>query len=194
VDFYPQIPLSSPFYVDYGSDERVAKIRRSIINKHSRSQGITLKIIIEIRVLFIMWRTMGGLNLSVAYTYGSSRDDSSDRFDATLVNSFNLRSNYAASNFDQRQLLNVSYIYDLPSLAQGFGSFLRRFYQSEAQLNQPYSASGLMHRLFDNWQFSGITTAQSGTPFSVINGGSAVNGISVLDNAGVESAPGPIPT
>jgi hypothetical protein len=135
-------------------------------------------------------RTMGRLNLSVAYTYGSSRDDSSDRFDATLVNSFNLRSNYAASNFDQRQLLNVSYIYDLPPLAQGFGSFLRRFYQSESQLDQPYTASGVMHRLFDNWQFSGITTAQTGTPFSVINGGSAVNGISVLDNAGVANGIG----
>lgn len=134
-------------------------------------------------------RTVGRLNLSVAYTLGRSTDDSSDRFDATLVNSFDLRSNYAPSNFDQRQLLNISYIYELPSLAS-FGKILRPFYQSDQQLNQPYTASWLMHKLFDNWEFSGITTAQTGTPFSVINGGSAVNGVSVLDNAGVANGIG----
>jgi hypothetical protein len=129
-------------------------------------------------------RTFGRLNLSLAYTYGSSTDDSSDRFDATLVNSFNLRSNYAPSDFDQRQLLNISYVYDLPSLA-GLGSVLRYFYQRDSGLSQPYSPSWLAHRLLDDWEFSGITTAQTGTPFSVINGGSALDGISVLDNAGV---------
>ena len=134
-------------------------------------------------------KTVGRLNLSLAYTLGRSADDSSDRFDATLVNSFNLRSNYAPSNFDQRHLLNVSYVYDLPSLV-GLGHVLRPFYQSDAQLEQPYTASWLAHGLLDNWEFSGITTAQTGTPFSVINGGSAVDGVSVLDNAGVANGIG----
>jgi len=134
-------------------------------------------------------RTVGRLNLSLAYTLGRSADDSSDRFDATLVNSFNLRSNYAASNFDQRHLLNASYVYDLPSLA-GIGKALHYLYQTDAQLGQPYTPSWIMHRLFDNWEWSGITTLQTGTPFSVINGGSAVNGVSVLDNAGVANGIG----
>jgi len=134
-------------------------------------------------------RTTGRVNLSLAYTYGSSRDDSSDRFDATLVNSLNLRSNYAPSNFDQRQLLNISYVYDLPSLAD-LGRILRPFYQADTQLGQPYGASEFMHRLLDDWELSGITSAQTGTPFSVINGGSAVDGISVLDNAGVANGIG----
>jgi Carboxypeptidase regulatory-like domain len=134
-------------------------------------------------------RTVGHLNLSIAYTLGSSMDDSSDRFDATLVNSFNLRSNYAHSNFDQRQLLNVSYVYDLPSMA-GLGHVLRRFYQPDAQLEGPYAASRFARALLDNWEFSGITSAQTGTPFSVINGGSAVDGVSVLDNAGVANGIG----
>lgn len=134
-------------------------------------------------------RTVGRLNLSVAYTFGSSRDDSSDRFDATLVNSFNLRSNYAPSDFDQRHLLNASYVYDLPSLT-GLGHVLRRFYQSDQQLAQSYAPSWLAHRLLDDWELSGITTLQSGTPFSVINGGSAVDGVSVLDNAGVANGIG----
>jgi hypothetical protein len=124
-------------------------------------------------------RTVGRLNLSLAYTLGSSRDDSSDRFDATLVNSFNLNSNYAPSNFDQLHLLNVSYVYDLPSF-EGLGKVFRH-----SQSEQPNSSSRLARGLFEDWELSGITTAQTGTPFSVINGGSAVDGVSVLDNAGV---------
>jgi hypothetical protein len=50
-------------------------------------------------------------------------------------------------------------------------------------------ASGLLHELFSAWEFSGVTTFQSGTPFSVINGGSA-SGVSVLDNAGVANGLG----
>lgn len=134
-------------------------------------------------------RTYGHLNLSAAHTYGSATDDSSDRFDTTLVNSYNLRSNYAPSNFDQRQLLNISYVWELPSLAN-IGRPLRYFYETDRQLGQSYTPSGLMHRLFDNWELSGVTTAQTGTPFSVINGGSAINGVSVLDNAGVANGIG----
>jgi hypothetical protein len=50
-------------------------------------------------------------------------------------------------------------------------------------------ASHAGHVLFDGWELSGITTFQSGTPFSVINGASS-NGISVLDNAGVANGTG----
>jgi hypothetical protein len=46
------------------------------------------------------------------------------------------------------------------------------------------SAARYARVIADGWELSGITTFQSGTPFSVINGASA-NGISVLDNAGV---------
>jgi hypothetical protein len=134
-------------------------------------------------------RTFGHLNLSAVYSYGSATDDSSDRFDTTLVNSYNLRSNYAPSNFDQRQLMNLSYVWELPSLAN-IGRPLRYLYQSDRQLEQAYTPSSLMHKLFDNWELSGVTTAQTGIPFSVINGGSAFNGVSVLDNAGVANGIG----
>jgi hypothetical protein len=134
-------------------------------------------------------RTAGPLNVDLVYTFGRSADDSSDRFDSTLVNSYNLRSNYAASNFDQRHLLNIGYVYEVPSLAR-FGRFLDYLYKSDAQLAQPSEPSWLSHQLLDGWEFSGLTTYQTGTPFSVINGGSAVDGVSVLDNAGVASGTG----
>jgi len=53
-----------------------------------------------------------------------------------------------------------------------------------------FAGSWLGRNLFDGWEFSGITTYQSGTPFSIINGGSASTGISVLDNAGVANGTG----
>jgi hypothetical protein len=60
-------------------------------------------------------RVQGPLNLGVAYTYSHSLDNASDRSDTTFVNSYDLRSNRASSNFDQRQLLHISYVYSLPA-------------------------------------------------------------------------------
>src|SRR5207248_9446732 len=51
---------------------------------------------------------------SFAYTWSHSIDDSSDRFDGSFVDSYNPGANRASSNFDQRHILNFSYIWDLP--------------------------------------------------------------------------------
>ena len=59
-------------------------------------------------------RTKGSLTLGVAYTYSHSLDDASDRASGNFANSINLKQNYASSDFDERQLLSVNYIYDLP--------------------------------------------------------------------------------
>jgi hypothetical protein len=136
-------------------------------------------------------RTQGPLTVGVSYSYSHSLDDSSDRSDATFVNSYDLHSNRASSNFDQRHLVNVSYVYDLPLLkwAQAFSNWAHA--EDSDRLNGTYQArgeSGLARALFKGWQISGITVFQSGTPFSVINGGSST--ISVLDNAGVANGVG----
>jgi hypothetical protein len=102
-------------------------------------------------------RTMGGLTLDVAYTYSHSIDDSSDRYDAGFVNSYNWAAYRASSSFDVRQILNVSYIYDLPF----------------------FKKPGLSHSLLGGWQWSGIASYSGGTPFSV------VNRTTYGDNAGV---------
>jgi len=90
-------------------------------------------------------KTVGDLQLSAAYTYSHSIDDSSDRSDNAFVNSYDVAANRGSSEFDQRHSLAISYIYGLP--------FFR----------QP----GLTHTLLGGWQLSGITVAQSGLPFSV---------------------------
>ncbi|MGH9550229.1 MAG: TonB-dependent receptor, partial [Terriglobales bacterium] len=107
---------------------------------------------------FSVRRTMGSLNLSVAYTYSHSIDDSSDRFDGSFVDSANPSANRASSNFDQRHILNFSYVWDLP----GF-------------------KSGLTNTILGGWQFSGVTSYSTGTPYSVIVSN---------DNAGVSNGVG----
>jgi hypothetical protein len=95
-------------------------------------------------------RTVGRLNFSFAYTYSHALDDSSDRFDTSFRNSFNLAQSYASSTFDQRHNLSASYVYAFPFF--------------ERQSNR------LLKGTLGGWQISGITTFQTGTPFSVANG------------------------
>jgi hypothetical protein len=107
-------------------------------------------------------RTLGSLIVNAAYTYSHSIDDSSDRGDARFVDSYNLRANRASSNFDQRHNLNFSYVYDLPFFSK---------------------SSGLTKTMLGGWEWSGITTIQSGTPINISNG-------VVGDNAGVGNGVG----
>jgi len=112
-------------------------------------------------------KTVGALQFSVAYTYSHSIDDSSSGGDTGFVDSYDLAANRASSNFDQRHVVAISYIYDLPF----------------------FKGKGLTHSLVGGWQVSGITSLQTGSPFSVYNtGGGALSTPS--DNAGVANGVG----
>jgi hypothetical protein len=99
-------------------------------------------------------RNFGGLNLSFSYTYSHSIDDSSSRQDNNLVNAFNPASNRASSDFDQRHILNFSYVWDLPF----------------------FKERGWKNLVLGGWEYSGIVTFATGSPFSATFAG---------DNAGV---------
>jgi hypothetical protein len=136
-------------------------------------------------------QTTGPLTIGVAYTYSHSLDDSSDRASANFANSLDIHSNHASSDFDQRHLLNINYIYDLPllRLLQGF-THLVGSGSDPADEGGPASVSPagqiapFWTTVLGGWQLSGIITAQTGTPFSVINGGGS-DGTGTADNAGV---------
>jgi hypothetical protein len=129
-------------------------------------------------------RTKGPLTAGIAYSYSHSIDDSSDRTDPTFVDSLDLRTNKASSDFDQRHLLNISYVYSLPKLSQALQNWSNS--QGSPSSNGPIRLARI---LADGWQWAGITTYQSGTPFSVINNAGS-SGIGVLDNAGVANGIG----
>ena len=169
---------------------------QNVADSHYNGMQITLR------------RTKAPLSLEVAYSYSHSIDDSSDRFDSTFVDAFNLRTNKASSNFDQRQLLNISYVYQFSFLRLAHST--RDLWKRQADLwsdskdASPPKTSGtytppetsgffnswLARNLLEQWEFTGVTTYQTGTPFTVINGGSPETGISVLDNAGVANGTG----
>jgi len=132
----------------------------------------------------------GPLTVGVSYSYSHSIDDASDRSDPILVDSYDLRQNKASSSFDERHLLNISYVYRIPlkNLPRRFSDWAN---MKPTDNDAPPSTccSTLLTALLEGWELSGVTLYQSGTPFTVIN--SAGNtGISLTDNAGVSSGLG----
>jgi hypothetical protein len=95
---------------------------------------------------FLLRRSAGGLELDFAYTYSHSIDDSSDRYDGSFVNTYDPAANRASSNFDQRHLINASYIWDIPV----------------------FTHPGMAHTFLGGWEFSGETNFATGSPFSVL--------------------------
>ena len=105
-------------------------------------------------------RSIGALQLNVAYTYSHSIDDASDGGlfgDGGILNAYDFAAFRASSNFDQRHTFTTSTVYDLPF----------------------FKGSGLSNKLLGGWELSGIGTWQTGTPFS------AYNGAANPDNAGL---------
>jgi hypothetical protein len=107
-------------------------------------------------------KTIGTLNLTAAYTYSHSIDDSSDRSDGTFVNSYSPAMGRASSTFDERHMLNVGWVYDFPQ----------------------FKKTGFTHAVLGGWEWSGIETFATGTPVTV------TNGTTYGDNAGVGNAIG----
>ncbi len=104
-------------------------------------------------------RYFGRLNGSLAYTYGHSLDDASDGgIGAEILNTYNVGASRATSNFDEKHVLEVSLVYDLPL----------------------FTKPGLLHSVLGGWQISDLTGFQTGTPFSINNS----SGQSRSDNAG----------
>ena len=110
-------------------------------------------------------RTAAHSQVTVAYTYSHSIDDSSDRYDGNFLNSYNMGLTRASSNFDQRHILNIGYVLDIPFFP---------------------NTSKVVRTIFGGWQLSGLTTVQTGTPFSITAG----NGSGFLTGAGVGNGTG----
>jgi hypothetical protein len=142
-------------------------------------------------------RSKGAFTLGLAYTYSHSFDEASDRASANFADSLSLKSNYASSDFDERNLLSINYIYDLPiiQLLNRFTHFASDDSAGEAaapaqgKAASDWQSGKLVKILLDHWQLSGITAHQTGIPFSVVNVGSA-SGVGTADNAGVGDAIG----
>jgi hypothetical protein len=92
------------------------------------------------------------LQFLAAYTLGKSTDYYSggplNELFAMPGDQLNWKLNYGPSDYDRRDRLVTSFVYDLPELSSGKRA-------AKALLN--------------NWQVNGILTLQTGTPFSIID-------------------------
>jgi Carboxypeptidase regulatory-like domain len=119
-------------------------------------------------------RRWGGGYFQGAYTFSRSTDATSSgntAFNTAYNDESTLNASRGLSDFDRPHRLAVSYRYDLP------------FYNN---------ASGAKRAVLSGWSVSGITIAQSGTPFSVLDtaGGSAFLGSGLTTTLTASLAPG----
>jgi hypothetical protein len=96
-------------------------------------------------------RMSHGLQVNVAYTYSHSLDEGSGLGAGLFFNGndpLKPRTAYGSSDFDRTHVLSVSYVYMIPTLKH---------------------ATGLMNAVANGWGIQGVTVAQSGEPFSIID-------------------------
>jgi len=111
-------------------------------------------------------RTSHGLALLLSYTYSKSFDDISSVFGGSVgsglpQNSRDLPADRGPSDFNAVNRFSGSFVYDLP---------VHRLWS-----NGP-------GRLLDNWQASGIVTAQTGSPFTVVLPGAPASSAAAFGN------------
>jgi Carboxypeptidase regulatory-like domain len=90
-------------------------------------------------------RFSGASQIGLAYTWSKNlTDDQTDRSTAP-ENSYSTQTEYGRAQFDRRHVLTVNYVYELP------------FFRGK---------KGAEEALLGGWQVSGITTFQTGLPFT----------------------------
>jgi hypothetical protein len=96
-------------------------------------------------------RMSHGLMVNASYTWSHSLDEGSGLGAGLFFNGNNPlvpRTAYSSSDFDRTHVLSVSYVYQLPTLKRG---------------------GRLVNAVANGWGIEGVTVAQSGQPFSVID-------------------------
>jgi hypothetical protein len=92
-----------------------------------------------------------GLQITAAYTYSHSLDEGSGLGAGLFFNGnnpLNPRTSYASSDFDRTHVFNIGYLYNFPEIKD---------------------ATGVLKVLANGWGITGVTVAQSGEPFSIID-------------------------
>jgi hypothetical protein len=102
-------------------------------------------------------RMSHGIQVGASYTYSHALDEQSGLgLFYNGNNALNLRSGYGSADFDRTHVINFTYVFQLPALA-----------------NQ-HSLAG---KVIDGWSLVGLTVLQSGQPYSIIDFSGAVGSI-----------------
>jgi hypothetical protein len=96
-------------------------------------------------------RVSHGLQFNASYTYSHSIDDNSRNAEGIVMqDSYNIRGERGSSDFDARHRFVINSVYELPFKG---------------------------NRLVAGWELATIITAQTGNPFNVVLGSSALTGV-----------------
>ena len=96
-------------------------------------------------------RMSHGLQITAAYTYSHTLDEGSGLGGGLFFNGNNPldpRTSYASADFDRTHVFSISYLYQFPNVKD---------------------ASGILNVIANGWGITGVTVAQSGEPFSIID-------------------------
>lgn len=113
-------------------------------------------------------RTRNGLSLLLSYTYSKSFDDLSSVFGGSVgsglpQDSRDLAADRGPSDFNAVNRFSGSFVYDLPFHGGAHGK-------------------AWSQRLLEHWQASGIVTAQTGSPFTVVLAGASTSAGAAFGN------------
>ena len=138
--FYPNTPAPGPGAVNDRRPNPLFGVIRVIQNDlNSNYQGLSL-----------VYRQNGfkGLTVLASYTFSKTLDVSTDsNGGSNVMNPYNWRLDYGLANWDVRHRFVASYNYELP------------FFKS--------ADNKIVKAVLAGWQTNGITTVQSGLPFTV---------------------------
>jgi hypothetical protein len=102
-------------------------------------------------------RMSHGVQVGLSYTYSHALDEQSGiGLFYNGNNPLNLRDGYASADFDRKHVVNFNYVFKLPNMVK------------------EHSLAG---DLIDGWQLVGLTTLQSGQPYSVIDYTGAIGSV-----------------
>lgn len=133
-------------------------------------------------VVAAKYQSKRGVLLQSYYTFGKSLDYNSSYFGSpnllgetgAPVDARNLKLEHGPSSFDIRHRVNLFFVAPLP-IGPGHRLFGWK--------------NGFSHLMFGHWQVSGVATAQSGYPFTVVTGGADVSGFN-QSNQGISPSGG----
>jgi len=159
------VPSESAHSIDGGNtDLRVPFLGYSTNAVLYRTEGISSYHALQAGVQKQMSH---GLQLTASYTWSHALDEQSDL--GLFFNGndpLNPRTSYATSTFDRTHVFVISYRYQMPSFAK---------------------TNSLLSKFVNGWGLSGITVAESGQPYNIIDFSGAVAGlfygtqVSILD-------------
>jgi hypothetical protein len=123
-------------------------------------------------VVTTTYQSRHGVYFEGSYTFGKSIDDGSSFFGSTseragLDDARNMAADRGPSSFDIRHRAVFTYVVDLPV---GPGHRLLGW------------NNGVNRQVFGGWQISGITTIQSGAPFTVFNNAADFSGFNQFND------------